>query len=372
MLGNHDHERLIERFYASALGDVAWSATLAEVADVFRLNAAVLRVADSKWKTLAAENSRFQADFAMDYYSGEVYANDPRRVYLEASPPGSVYFDHKLYDVEEMSRHPGYREAVSMLQVKYQMGAVLRIPNGGTAALALLSTEAEGHASEEAIRAFRRLVPIVEQACALGHVVESGAATQAALLEALSCGADGVILLSRAGTPTFMNDVARTIMTAGDGLSCTPGGLVARRPPETRRLQQLIHAALAGPGTSAASPGGRLLISRPSGNRPYVVSVMATPPTERFLAKQSIACGIHIHDLAIVRLPDRVSLSSVFGLTDREIDLATELVRRVSLSAAAAATGMALNTARNHLQNIFRKTQVSTQAELTQILGRLP
>ena len=372
MLGAHDHDRLVERFYASALGEVSWSDTLAYGADLFRSDAAVLRVADNTGKILAAENSRFQSDFAMDYYSGEIYANDPRRTYLESSPPGSVYFDHKLYDVEEMSRDRWCQEAVSVLQVKYQVGAVLRMTNEGSAALAFLSTEAEGHASEEAIRSFRRLIPYVEQACALGHVLESGAATRAALLDALSSGADGVILLSRAGTTTFMNDAARAIVTSGDGLGCAPGGLAAKRPPETRRLQQLIHAALAGAGDAAAGPGGRVLINRPSGKRPYVVSVMAAPLTEKFLAKQSIACIIHIHDLAAIRLPSRASLSAVFGLTDREIDLAIELVRRVSLTAAASASGMALNTARNHLQNIFRKAQVSTQAELAQILGRLP
>ena len=81
---------------------------------------------------------------------------------------------------------------------------------------------------------------------------------------------------------------------------------------------------------------------------------------------------IHLQDLAIERLPSRASLSVLFGLSEREADLAIELVRATSLAHAADRAGMALNTARNHLQSIFRKSGVSSQAEAVQLFSRLP
>ncbi len=99
---------------------------------------------------------------------------------------------------------------------------------------------------------------------------------------------------------------------------------------------------------------------------------MPAPRMERFLSGDSISCVIHIHDLAQVHLPSRVSLSTVFGLSEREAALAIELVRCVDLPAAAARAQMSFNTARNHLQNIFRKCSVSSQAEAIQLFGRLP
>ena len=47
-----------------------------------------------------------------------------------------------------------------------------------------------------------------------------------------------------------------------------------------------------------------------------------------------------------------------------------ELVRCASLAAAANA-GMALNTARNHLQSIFRKCGATSQTEAVQLFSRL-
>ncbi len=61
----------------------------------------------------------------------------------------------------------------------------------------------------------------------------------------------------------------------------------------------------------------------------------------------------------------------VFGLTDREADLAVELARCASLAQAAANCGMAGNTARNHLQSIFRKSGASSQAEAVQLFARI-
>jgi DNA-binding CsgD family transcriptional regulator len=270
-----------------------------------------------------------------------------------------------------MERDPWCRESFDILKVKYQLGAALRMPNDSTAFLTILSTAGEGHASETAIQAFRRLAPHIEQACALGHVMERQAATQAVLLDALANKVDGVILLGRSGAPTFMNDPARRILAAGDGLAFSAGAFVTRRGPETRNLQRMIADAIAVSSQSGERPGGRMLLTRPSGLQPYVLHVMPAPPTERFLAGQSIACVIHLHDLAAVRLPSRASLSAVFGLTEREADLAVELVRSASLMHAASNASMAVNTARNHLQSIFRKCGASNQAEAVQLLSRV-
>ncbi len=221
--------------------------------------------------------------------------------------------------------------------------------------LTLLSTEAEGHASQAAIRSFQRLAAHMRQAVSLGQVVEQRAATQAALLDALARRADGVILLDRSGAPSFLNDTARAVLAAGDGLAFAGGAFVTRRGPETRRLQQLIGDAIALVPPSESRPGGEMLVTRADGRRPYVVRVMPAPKTERFLSGLCVACVIHLHDLAAVRVPSASLLCAAFGLTEREAELAIELVRCAGLAGAAENAGMALNTARNHMQAIFAR-----------------
>ena len=372
MLSRNDHDGLVRRLYASAMGDTPWTDTLAHVANLFHSSAAAVQVSDPSYQNISVENHGYSKEFAAEFYASDVYARDPRIDYYRAVRPGDVYFDHCLYDVAAMERDPRCRESIDILKVKYQLGSAISLPNDATAFLVILSTGREGHASEAAISAFRRLAPHIEQALTLGQVIEQQAATQAVLLDALDSKTDGVVLLDRTGAPTFMNDPAQRILAACDGLAFTEGAFVTRRGPETRGLQRMVRDAIAASEGSGDRPGGEILVSRPSGLHPYVLRVMSAPPTERFLAGQSIACVIHLRDLAAVRLPSAASLSAVFGLTEREADLAIELVRSASLQSAAGNAGMAVNTARNHLQSIFRKCNASSQAEAVQLFSRLP
>jgi DNA-binding CsgD family transcriptional regulator len=372
MLSGDDHDRLVSQFYSSAMGDTPWTATLGCAADLFGSSASLIQVQDSSKQAVVVENHGYSREFSDSFYASEAFANDPRVACFQNLRPGSVYFDHMLYDVEEMNRNRWCRESCDILKVKYQLGAVLSLPNDATAGFAILSSPKEGHASEAAIAAFRRLSPHIQQACALGHVIETQAATRAILLDALARKSDGVILLGRNAKPTFMNDVATAILNTGDGISHTAGGgFVARRMPETRKLQRLIQDTVIRPSRPDAGYGGHMLVTRPSGKRPYVLRVIPAPATERFLASQTIVSVIHIQDLAAVPLPSGDALCQTFGLTERETVLAIELVRSADLGSAAMNAHMAYNTARNHLHGIFRKTGSKSQAELLQVLGRL-
>lgn len=371
MLGQDEHDAIVTQVYASALRDTPWRDTLGALARSFRSDAAVLRLGHLSGEFIAAESSRPDPNEANAYYLGELFSKDPRSPHLLNAPLGSVYYDHLLWNVEEMNQNRWCREACAVLGVTYQLGTQIRLADNLTVCVAILSTEAEGHASAEAIAAFRRLAPLIEQASTLGQVIETQTATRTALLNGLASKADGVILLSASGAPTFLNDAASAILNSGDGLTLSQGTFLTRRPPETRRLQQLVQAALSGVKQHETPPGGRMLVTRPSGRRPYVVSVLASPPTERFLAGRGIGCVIHLQDLSAVRSPSRAALQEVFGLTEREADFAIELVNCADLQSAAAKAQMSVNTARNHLQSISRKTGARGQTELVQLLGRL-
>lgn len=371
MIDADEHDDIVERLYASAIGEAPWTETLARVAGLFGGSSALCQVTDEQFRYQVAENHGYSREFAEAFYASEVFAKDPRIPHFRAVRPGDVYYDHCLYSVEEMDRDPRVQESCSILGLKYQLGTLVSMPNGNIGTFTLLTTEKEGHATEEAIRAFRRLVPHIEQALSVGHILEHRAATQTILLEALAGKADGVILLDRFGVPSFMNDAASAILSGNDGLALVAGAFTARRGPETHRLRGMIGNAIAATSNGPVQPGGHMLITRPSGRRPLVVRVMPAPQVERLLAGNSVACVIHLHDLAAERVPSKALLCAAFGLTNREADLAIELVRCADLAAAAANARMALNTARNHLQSVFRKCGVSSQTEAFQLLSQV-
>lgn len=371
VFGNDDRDNLISQFYASAMGETPWTATLGLAAGLFRSSASLLQVNDAAGNVLAIENYGYSREFSDAFFASEAYVNDPRIPYFRRVPPGTIYFDHMLYDVGEMERNRWCRESFDILKTKYQLGAILRLPHDLTVGFAILSSPEEGHATQSAIESFCHLVPHIEKACALGHILARNMETRAALLDGLARKADGVILLDRAAAPVFMNEAAADILSAGDGLAFTNEVWTSRRLPETRKLQCLIQGAITASRSKNEQCGGYMTVSRLSGRRPYALHILPAPKTEQFLAGQGIACVIHLQDLAAVPVPSRDSLREVFGLTERETDFTIEFMRCQSLRHAAANAGVALNTARNHLQSVFRKTGSDNQAELAQLLSRL-
>jgi DNA-binding CsgD family transcriptional regulator/PAS domain-containing protein len=371
MFADQDHDGLVAHLTESATGDLPWKATLERFADLFQSRIAITQVHDGILQPISVEVHGVSPETAALFYADEVAAHDPRMPYYYQAAKGAVYYDHALFDVAEMDRNPYCRRTNDAIGTKFSLGINLALPNGANAAMGLFFTEAHGHASESAIAAFQRLAPHIQQAFRLGQVIEQKTATQFILLEALARKADGVILLDRAGVPTFVNDAARAILAAGDGLAHGEGGFIADRGPETQRLALMIQAAIAPVGPPAGGPEGRMSVNRRSGRNPYVVTVMPAPRQDRFLSGRSIACVIHIQDLAAVALPSHEALAAVFGLSEREADLVVELIRCPGLAQASAQAGMALNTGRNHLQSIFRKTGATSQAAAIQMLGRL-
>jgi len=371
LLANDDHDRLVAKIYESALGEAAWGPTLLQFAGAFGASASVFHVYDATSRVLHSENHGYSREFADAFYASDAYAKDPRVPHFVSVPDGGVYYDRMLYDVEAMNRDRWCRQSVDILQVKYQLGAMIGLPDGGRAGIAILTTEQEGHATDAAVASLSRLAPHFEQACALGHLVEQRTLTRTALLEALSLKLEGVLLLNRAGSPTFVNDAATAIFNADDGLAYAKGALQTRRAAETRKLQAMIGSAIAQSAGEGEFGGGRMLVTRLSARRPYVIRVLPVPRTERFLTTTSIACVVHVQDLARTPAPPIEALRLTFGLTRREAELAVELARCAALEGAAANAGMAINTARNHLQKVFQKTETRSQVEAVQLLSRI-
>lgn len=373
MITAADHDYIVAGFYASAAGETPWASTLAHMANLFGSSGTILGIhRPESAEVLTVESHNYSRDFLISYFDSEVYANDPRMPHVLRIPKSRVYHDEMLYDVREIEQSPWVKASLDMLGVFDLTGVALALPDGGAARLAMLRTRREGRVSCEGVAAFARLVPEIGRACTLGHVIEREAGARAMLLDKLAAKSEALILLDRLGGTVFMNDAADRILSARDGLEMRQGQFVAHRPPETRRLNRLVGEALRCFRVPGRAGGGEMLVSRPSRRRPYLLSILPTPGHEAFLTGRSIVCVLMIKDLDSPPAPTPESLRAIFGLSAREADLAAQLVRSPRLDEAAARCGMAVNTARNHLQSIFRKTEVRSQAEAVQLFGRLP
>jgi DNA-binding CsgD family transcriptional regulator len=198
-------------------------------------------------------------------------------------------------------------------------------------------------------------------------LLETEALTRAVLIDALVRKADGVILIGQRGDILFINATASAILREADGLTFRDGRFLTARSPETRQLHSAIRDRLSAPETSERRPA-RVIATRPSGKAPYIVCV-SHPPAGAAVGDRS--CVVHIVDLSADSAPSKEAACATFGLSDREGDLAVAFTRSASLKVAAARAGMAVNTARNHIRNVFSKCSVSSQIELSRLLTKL-
>lgn len=173
--------------------------------------------------------------------------------------------------------------------------------------------------------------------------------------------AAGVILLEIGDTVKFMNSTARDIIAEADGIAWGNTGLRGAIPPATQLLKQTLADVSNGPTASRT-------ITMPRSLRlPLLVEVNSLRSKER---ASPLSAAIFIVD------PERRSPLSpqvaahLYGLTPTEARLAAALTDGKRLDEIGNEMGVAQTTITFHLQNIFRKTQTSRQADLVALLMR--
>jgi DNA-binding CsgD family transcriptional regulator len=176
----------------------------------------------------------------------------------------------------------------------------------------------------------------------------------------------GVILINAVGEVTVCNQHAAEIVRQGDGLSLIKSRLCAAASDEAEVLVRLIANAVADDRHIAS---GVTIVHRPSLRQPFVliVSRLTTTTAERDDPSRP-------HAVVLVKDPsdaDSVNaelLIDLFGLTRRESEVALAVVAGHGLRAAAQQLGIAVTTARTHLQHVFEKTHTQRQSELTGLI----
>ncbi|MFL6733323.1 MAG: helix-turn-helix transcriptional regulator [Sphingomicrobium sp.] len=176
-----------------------------------------------------------------------------------------------------------------------------------------------------------------------------------------------LIAIDQVGRPLSVSKRAEEILAEEDGLVIREGVLAAQGA-DNSCLQRAIRAAI--DLSSGERPGRGIRISRHHGKRDIIVIVSRFPPWLDHLPRPRPAALIKLVELdrPFHRL---IEHSHLFGFSERETSVASALLEGHSVDSLSAALGISRNTARNHLQALFRKTQTNRQSDLVRVLDRL-
>lgn len=299
-----------------------------------------------------------------EYYSGsDVWAAGCKQI----AQSGTVFLGHDLCPPEEMEQTEFYNDFLRPMDAYHQLGGFISQEEPSFGVISTLRPKKLGPVEKEA-GLLRLLMPHLQRAFQLHSRVLDLETRLEAATDALDRLPVGVILVDSEGKVLFANRAAMKIVNQRDGLSIAREGLTAGRSNEHAALRQLIHGASATSKGNGVHPGGMMLVSRPSLQRPFSLMVAPRPSNGFGLPAVHPSAVIFVTDPESELELDHAVLSRLYGLTPAEAKLATLLMQGKSLEHTAEELSISHETARTHLKHIFDKTSTHRQGELVRLL----
>ncbi|MCL4764730.1 MAG: PAS domain-containing protein [Hyphomicrobiaceae bacterium] len=360
---------LVSRLQAAGAGAIPWSAVLKEVADC-------VGGAGSALFSLNRRTGAFE-DFVVyglepgaGQYVERMNRINPRMRYSLLQPGPHVVCDRAILPEAAIRRHEFYDWMERTNGTRYFVGARL-VDVGDISVFASIEfTAHQGHPDEDQIAAFRRLLPNIEGAWRLWRLLQRAGAQSAAAALVQQVSPWGIVEVDGRGHVTQANRKAERMLAAGDGLRIIRQKLSAEQAADDRALQALIAETLSMRGEPVAGRRSLLAITRRGRKLPLAVRIAALPRGQYLHLQDAPAALIFISSFD-GGLPEE-DLQQVFGLSHREAELAALLADGIGLPAAVRRMGIAHNTGRAHLRDIFAKTGTRSQPQLVLLLSRIP
>lgn len=167
------------------------------------------------------------------------------------------------------------------------------------------------------------------------------------------------LVLDRLGRTVRINRAAETVLARQDGLAMVNGFLVAATSTDNYVLHQEIGRAVRPHVVGTTKTGDPVLINRPSGCTPYVVSVTPLRPQEKFRGHAALMT------ISEPSSPLRLRhTAAAFHLTPAEGLVAALLCAGHRPEHIAAVRNTSVQTVRSQIKSIYAKLGVRSQIEM--------
>jgi len=172
---------------------------------------------------------------------------------------------------------------------------------------------------------------------------------------------EGVVVLDESGRAMAVNLAARLAMSKVGSLAIVDGRLRCRGASDAALCRLIDDALLHRP----AGIVGEMDVCE--GEGPQLRVLVARMPVSKGSDREVPVIVLGGYREPAATSEDISTLAGRWRLTPKEVEIVVKLVEGSSLGAAAASIGIAYETSRFHLKNIYRKVGVNTQAALTRL-----
>jgi DNA-binding CsgD family transcriptional regulator/PAS domain-containing protein len=346
-------------FAAAAVGAMSWPATLDRLSDATGSVGTCLvpvrgRIPDDPHSERLIG---LHASYHRDGWVGRDERLRSMPVMLQRGAASEVDF----ISMDEIDLNPYYQEWLAPHGLRWFCGVKVAF-DADLWVLSIQRSIAQGPFSPAEVQQLASLSEKLASAAALARAL--GFVRAEAALAAFEASGMAVALIDRLGKVFRLNAVAEQML--GEGISVVQGRLVSDRHSATAALDRALRALLwAGASQALLSPTPLPRVGR----RPLLAYGVRPPEICRDALAPCKAVVILVDPDARPQPPE-AHLQAAFGLSAAEARLAAWLAGGESLRAAADAHGVAYETARAQLKNIFAKMEISRQSELVALLAR--
>jgi len=297
-------------------------------------------------------------------YEKHFFALDP----FVGLPEDQVVTPEELIGRQRWTESALFRDYLRPLQVEHLLGADLRTPDGIECRFRISRPQGALPFSAADKALCRALLPHLKRAIRLHAQIDTLACERQLYAGTLDRMLLGTISFAPNTDVIELNDEARRILAAKDGIRLSGHTLCLERNDESRELQRLLRKVCAGgpldPGVIEA-----MSVTRPSGRLNLGLVLRPTPsaawPHEN---KQRTAAVMFLRDPECSGKASEETIRRLFGLTRMEAALAQCLTDGLTVEEAADKLNVKRTTARTYLRFIFCKTGVTRQTALVRTL----
>lgn len=352
--------RFIGRIYDSAYDADAWRLLMADLLELTHSRMSFVSSVDvrnrlySRTEMYGPDDS--SAAIAYQEYAEEMYCQDPSLAWASQHPDAGVCQTSQIMPHDEFRKLPYVQWQVARLGTEHWCVFYTKPVDDLSFGFALHPPKEDGPADEGATELQALLFDHVKRALRL-----------AARPPNLSNSSEIVIILDTSGRVLTMSPRAEQIIQRCDGLTVENRQLVGTSPDVTARLDGAIVSALQSSRFGGSGGGVRL----PRSYGPAWLALVS--PCPRFFDHLPIPSPAAV--LRIIETDPEARLSpthaELFDISPRELDVAQALLRGHSLESLCGPLGISRNTAKAHLQSLFKKTGTNRQSELIHLLSNV-
>jgi DNA-binding CsgD family transcriptional regulator len=302
-------------------------------------------------------------------YFGRFAQTNPLATAVSHMSAGSFLIDWQVMRKADLVRSAYYNEFLTRLGIHSVLGLMIWRQGPEVAIINLTRSLRHGDYQPRDAARLTALMPHLLRAVSVSGQMRPGSAEGGLDGAGIERWRDATLLLDGEGKVLHANALARHILDRRDGLALIGGHLTTRDPGIALRLRAVAAASLNRPETAR---GDTLVVARPGGRRPYLITVVPAKRNETMLFPAEIRVIVTITDLDRRHRPDRGILQTAFGLSPAQANVAALLAAGHSGTEIAESLGISQFTVRRHLADTLERTGTGRQADLVRLLLRIP